>query len=517
MTRYESSMALARAAIREQGEDQSPDTRPVDAWHTLSLLLAGGGDGRIRPDPATGRNRYGTRMAPAPYEIAFASTTASNVSAEGFLAADSQLKRLFGADTARSVGIDDWFASIRTDIAQTFGCGDADVILAASGTDVELLAICLTSVLSIRPLTSILIAPEETGSGVPRAAAGRHFSDATALGSTVTAGATLEGFSPERIEVRTIAIRNEFGQPRSECDIDADVIAAVEQELKRGRDVLVHVLDTSKTGLSGVSRKAARHVSSLAPGRVRVLVDACQFRCSSAALPQDLADGFWVAVTGSKFLAGPPFAGALLLPPPLAAELASATDFPAGLSCYTALHDWPASRRMTAKLAFGSHFNLGLGLRWVAALAQMDSAQAIDDRLQFEIRAAFTDLVRARIGDLHNAFIHSDDEGEHIATRAIVPLTITNKAGAFGSLAEVQKLHLALREDACGPICHVGQAVNLGDRTILRIAASALDINRVSKRLAAGQSWSMALEPIAANLDILFDKWAAISNRVRGV
>ena len=510
-------MITIPATMREPGDEQSFSPQPVDAAHALSLLLAGGGDGRIRPDPATGRNRYGTRMTPAPHEIAFASTTASNVSTEGFLAADAQLRRLFGADTAQSVGIDDWFASIRVGIAQAFGCGDADVILAASGTDVELLVIGLVSALSTRPLTSILIAPEETGSGVPRAAAGRHFSDATALGSAVTAGAMLEGFSAERIELRSVAIRNELGQPRSACDIDSDVIAAVEQELKRDRDVLVHVLDTSKTGLAGVSRQAARYVSSLAPERVRVLVDACQFRCTRAALRQDIADGFLVAVTGSKFLGGPPFAGALLLPPSIAAELASATDFPTGLSCYTALHDWPASRRATATLVFGSHFNLGLGLRWAAALAQVDSARTVDDRLQFEIRAAFTELVRARIGVLHNAFIHPDDEGEHVATRTIVPLTITNKAGAFSSLAEVQKLHLALREDACGPVCHVGQAVNLGHRTILRVAASALDINTVSQGLAAGLPLSKALEPIAANLDVLFEKWATISNRVKGV
>jgi hypothetical protein len=156
-------------------------------------------------------------------------------------------------------------------------------------------------------------------------------------------------------------------------------------------------------------------------------------------------------------------------------------------------------------------------VRWAAALAQADSARTVDDRLQFEIRAAFTELVRARIGVLNNAFIHPDDEGEHVATRTIVPLTITNKAGAFSSLAEVQKLHLALREDACGPVCHVGQAVNLGHRTILRVAASALDINTVSQGLAAGLPLSKALEPIAANLDVLFEKWATISNRVKGV
>jgi hypothetical protein len=174
------------------------------------------------------------------------------------------------------------------------------------------------------------------------------------------------------------------------------------------------------------------------------------------------------------------------------------------------------SLRGRTALQFGSHFNLGLGLRWVATLAQLDHGAAIDDALQFEIRAAFVRLVRSRIDRLSNVFVHADDEGAHIDARAIVPVTITNQAGALASLAGVQKMHLALRDDNSGPVCHIGQAVHLGPRTILRVAASALDINAVAAGLAMGRSWSKAMAPIEANLDILFDKWAAVSNSVEG-
>jgi hypothetical protein len=489
---------------------------PASAPHSLSMLLAAGGDGRIQPDPATGRNRYGTKTTPS-NEISFASTTASNVSAQGFAAADQQLKRLFGVDGSHAVAIDEWFADIRGRIGRSLGCAGSGIVLAASGTDVELVALGLMLALSKRPVTNILIAPEETGSGIPRAAAGRHFAEVTALGYRVAAGDMLAGISSDRIEVRTVAIRNDLGQARRAEEIDAEVIGLAEQALKRDRDVLLHVLDTSKTGLTAVSRAAARNVAALAPGRVRVLIDACQFRCDVADLRRDIADGFLVAVTGSKFLAGPPFSGALALPSAMIDELGAASALAPGLSAYTALRDWPALVRGRANLEFGSHFNLGLGLRWIAALEQLHPLTATGADLQRRIKQAFTDLVRERAHHLRDVMIHTDDEGDHIVDRAIVPLTISNGADAFASLAQTQTLHLALREHSTGPVCHIGQAVHLGARTILRIAASAADINAVSARLAEGHDMPRAMQPIADDLDVLFDKWAIVSQTVRGM
>ncbi|UDL89422.1 hypothetical protein LGH82_30920 [Mesorhizobium sp. PAMC28654] len=313
--------AIQRANLRalntrfsQTGETEQLSHAPA----SISLLLGTGGDRRIWPDAITRRNRYGTLAVPADDEISFSSTTASNVSAEGFLAAGVALRRLIDLESPSPVAYDQWFADIRDAIPRNLGCVGAEVVLAASGTDAELIALCLFAGLSKRPLTNVLVAPDETGNGVPRAAAGCHYSDLTALGGTVEAGAPLEGLPPGRIEVRTIAIRNETGEPRHQHEIDADVIATVELELRRDRDVLVHVLDTSKTGLPAVTRQAARHVAALAPGRVHIIVDACQFRGSISSLRQDLADGFVVALTGSKFIAGPPFSGALLIPSALA-------------------------------------------------------------------------------------------------------------------------------------------------------------------------------------------------------
>jgi hypothetical protein len=515
----EKIMPAIQRGIQEVLNNRLPERgrpeHPSPPLASVSLLLGTGGDGRIWPDPITRRNRYGTLATPADREISFSSTTANNVSAEGFLAASVALERLFDIEAPFPTAFDQWFADIRNRIVGNLGCSGAKIILAASGTDAELLAICMFAGFSKRPVTNILVAPDETGSGVLRAAAGCHYSDFTALGSTVEAGAPLDGLSRDRIEVRTIAIRNDTGEPRHQHEIDAELIAVVELELARDRDVLVHVLDTSKTGLAGVTRQAARHVAALAPGRVQVIVDACQFRCSISLLQQDIADGFVVAVTGSKFVGGPPFSGALIVPSALADEIATKAHLPEGLSDYTAAQDWPASLRQRMNFPFSSEFNLGLGLRWVAALANLDRISTISSDQQFFIKSQFVGLVRSRIESLKGISLETDDDGDHLNTGAIVPFTVTDHSGSFASLEQSQNIHLLMRNLNVGPTCHVGQAVRLGRRTVLRIAASAMDVVSVAASMEGGQSLRQALMPIEGRLDAVFHKLSAVLHSLR--
>ena len=68
---------------------------------------------------------------------------------------------------------------------------------------------------------------------------------------------------------------------------------AAGRALARGRSVLLHVLDRSKSGLTGVSRDAAMQIAAIAPDRVMVVVDACQLRSPPEQLRTDLECGVW--------------------------------------------------------------------------------------------------------------------------------------------------------------------------------------------------------------------------------
>jgi hypothetical protein len=341
---------------------------------------------------------------------------------------------------------------------------------------------------------------------VPQAAAGRHFSEQTALGRAVRNGKEISGLPSGRIEARAIAIRDETGKPRAEADVDADMVSCVEAELRNDRDVIVHVLDTSKTGLTGVTRGAARYAASLAPGRVWVVIDACQLRCSFDQLSADISDGFIVLITASKFFCAPPFAGAILLPAAIGEELAKA-KFPTGLLDYTAAQDWSRTLRNTSDIAFGAEMNLGLGLRWTAGLHNIEKYKAIGENLGRTIREAFVGFVRARAERRKGFYIHEDDDGPHLEARAILPLSVTSRKGT--AMQRALNIQARLREIG-GVVCHVGQPVTVGHRAALRVSLSAPHIVQVSKSLASGQPPFRALAPLENDLDTLFSKWELI-------
>jgi len=476
-----------------------------------ALMLTSGGDSRIASDPVTGRNRYGTRTTPCPDELSFASTTANNVAPASFHAVERALDRLLTPAHCDRVHVAQWFDEIRAGISGHLGTAGSATILAASGTDAELIALSLVAGLTNRPLTNILIAPDETGSGVPMAAAGRHFLGGTALGASVTPGVAIEAELVAKTEVRNIAIRADDGSQRAPEAVDRDVVVAVEQELRRGRDVLLHVLDTSKTGLAGVTRSIARQLVACAPRRVRILVDACQLRCPFETIRQDLDDGFMVIVTGSKFVGGPPFSGALLVPPDLAEEITHDGTLAPGLRHYSAKLDWPAPMRARFGAVLATEANIGLGLRWVAALDLMNKISRIDRPHRDAIIRRFAAAVVARTSDLEFVAYSERRLQQTDSASSIVPLTVLNRTGMPAPFDEAQRVHAGLRADRDGPVCHIGQAVRLGSRTVLRIAMSANDLAAIAARLSF-QSLDEAFRPLERDLDAVLAKWAMLAS-----
>jgi hypothetical protein len=103
-------------------------------------------------------------------------------------------------------------------------------------------------------------------------------------------------------------------------------------------------------------------------------------RLSGATLGAYLDRGALVAVTGSKFLTGPAFSAALMIPRAAAARLA-ACPASEGLEAVSAQGDWPAGWRMREGLEPAANF--GLLLRWEAALTELRGfAQVSDAQIQ---------------------------------------------------------------------------------------------------------------------------------------
>jgi hypothetical protein len=455
----------------------------------LRLLLGSGGDERLWLDPVSRRNRYGAPVGPAPDELWFSSSTACAVSPRGWAAAGEALERLVSSDPRRGADIDAWFDGLRGRLLRHYGRPACEAVLCASGTEAEFLALLIARRLAGGAVANIVVAPAETGSGVPAAAAGRHFLARSSLGGPVAKGERLEGWRDAGIAVETLDIRRADGALRAPVDVDQDAAMRVERAVSAGAFALLHVLDASKTGQPGVSRAATREILARYPDRVLVVVDACQLRCPASVVQADLESGLSVMLTGSKFAGGPPFSGALMIPPTLAERLGEAGLGAEELAQYSAALDWPGALRP----ALPHPANLGLGLRWAAALAEIEAYEAAPRALRTELLSAFDRAVRERVE----------------AARGLALLDPADRPGAPGLTAivhtdgvDARATYEALQRPAGPdrPICHLGQPVTVGARTALRVCASMPMITAAAEH---------GFQPLARELDRVFAAWEA--------
>ena len=361
-------------------------------------LLVEGGDARITLAPGHALNKYGCAPQPDPGLMGFGSATASTISETGFDAANELRSRLLrAADTqppatlyARELN------RLRQELIQLCGATGLpglDIVFAASGTDLHLIAAQLISSGASASTLALMLNPEETGSGVPAALAGRHFSAHTALGDSVSAGTAIAGTGA--IEVVAVPIRQTDGIPRPATAVDAEIEALATSAIGQGRRVLLILTDVSKTGLIAPSVACISALQRRWPDKLDILVDACQFRLAPATLRAYLAHGFMVALTGSKFLTGPTFSGALFIPSAAAQRLRS-RPLPRALQAYSAAADWPDGWDGTGILD-RSASNFGLLLRWEAALSELRAFRAIPETAVKRFLLSFAGTVQHRL------------------------------------------------------------------------------------------------------------------------
>jgi hypothetical protein len=360
-------------------------------------LLTSGGDTRIVCDPAHGQNKYGCSPSPEPNILAYGSSTASTITPGSFAAAE-RLRRRLQRDArieGPSITYARELARVRAELLDLCDLADipgVDIVFAASGTDLHLIAAQLASDVKTSALLAVMIEATETGSGVPAALAGRHFSDCTALGSIVASDTSILGGGA--IEVAAVASRATDGTPRAAALIDAEVKALVASAAMAGRRVLLNLVDVSKTGMIAPSLACALELRRRFPVAVDVLVDGCQFRLAPSTLRAYLQHGFWIALTGSKFVGGPAFSGALILPDAAARRLRT-RHLPPALSAYSARADWPPG--WTVRHALADVENFGLLLRWEAALAELRTFRSLSEAAITTFLEAFAGKVRQRL------------------------------------------------------------------------------------------------------------------------
>ena len=368
----------------------------------LERILAAGGDSRLTVAPHTGLNRYGTAPRPRPEAVHFSSSTASSISDYGFALCEMLRHDLLQAAIRHDVPLDQlrWHLTDGV-IAQLLDllaieAPEADVALAPSGSDTEMLAVMLAAAASDEPLTNILIAPEETGRAVALAGGGRFFDDAAGSGAPVCKGQI--AWPDRSIEVRQVAIRTGDGTPRTTAEIEAELRGIVMSELAQGHSILLHVLACSKTGLSAPSTGGALELVAIAPDRIDVVVDACQMRTPLDQIACWIRLGWMVQLSGSKFFTGPPFSGALTIPPRYRERAAQVRALLAAAPGVGRPEDWNAWWRARLMPPTGpSAPSFGFLFRWVPAIAEAHLLGALPVQLCRKVFEAFRTALVSRL------------------------------------------------------------------------------------------------------------------------
>ncbi len=467
---------------------------------TLEQLLASGGDARIVVDPLSGLNKYGCSPFPDAQLLTFSSSTASNISPEAYAAANRLREKLLQALSTDSPAVVYALEIQRLreeylELCELSEFAGLELILSPSGTDLHALVAQYTGGKTSKPALIIMVEANETGSGV-----------ASALNEHPVTG-------NNNVEVAQVSIRLDDGMPRLLAEIDAEVKNLVNKAIASARRVLLILVDQSKTGLIAPSLSCVLSLHQRYPDNIEVLVDACQFRIATPTLRAYLEQGFMVALTGSKFLAGPSFSAALLVPENGVKHFPKRI-FPRGL-----LPDQPV--------------NFGLLLRSAVALDELRRFRAVPKACIINFIMAFTETISQRlISDPHfeplaapqldrRPLIESDN-WDHLQTLFPFLLYDPQSAGRNPLSREqtrnvYQQLPVKLEhpENDAGTIrCQLGQPVSCGIRNSIPVSALRLCISsrliveaagRDDKGFAIINDALAALDKTAAIVDVQSD------------
>ncbi|MDW5289637.1 hypothetical protein [Formosa sp. PL04] len=464
-------------------------------------LLMSGGDLRLNIDEIDLLNKYGCRPFPRPDAFTFASSTATSVSNFAFDKA-GKVRSILIKDSLRNGFKDTTMAyseSLKNNLKNIFELNEeCQIIFSPSGTDSSLQVAAITQIITDKDITHILMASDETGSGVASALQGCHFENSTALNFPITKGDKMEDFRD--VELIKIPFRDENGKLKSSDQLDEEALAAILETHKSGRQIVLHVMDHSKLGYQSPSLKMMENLNALKDLSLQVIVDAAQLRLDPLDIQNYLKNGYIVSITGSKYFTGPPYSGALILPESVSKLIKSVkTSLPQSLNKYYNHSDWPASWFCSKDLSDG--FNYGSYMRWNAAIVEMDryyKTPILYRNLGIEMFCNFVEdsindatFLEPLYSDLTKTDNYNSNEFGIRNIRTIFPFFILKDNEAL-TVDKVKKLYMLLNSDLSDKFdgfplktirlaaqkCHIGQAVNVKygndlQSAVLRISLGA--------------------------------------------
>ena len=443
------------------------------------------GDVRLNIDEQVLLNKYGCRPFPRPEAFTFASSTATSISNYAYSEAEKARIKLIEKSIKNGLkkGSTQFAEKLKSRLSNVFDLSkDGQIIFSPSGTDSALQIGALAQVITQKEITHIVIASDETGSGVSEALSGAHFANNTALDINVTKSERIEGF--RKVNVVDIPLRNELGELKDSEVLDQEALDAVNIAFAEDHYIVLHVIDQSKLGYQAPSTGLIEKVKGFDKIDLQVVIDASQLRIDAEDINDYIKQGNILTITGSKYYTGPPFSGALILPKKITKALKSSEEkLPIGLVEYFHKSDWPKSWSCASTLAKG--YNYGSYMRWNAALSEMKRYYETPLTLRNLGIEKFCNYVEESIQDapfLEQLFIsdfkttsaQSENEIKLRNIRSIFPFFVLKEGKAL-THEVITKLYRLLNKDISysfkdAPLevnriaaqkCHIGQPVKV--------------------------------------------------------
>ena len=464
-------------------------------------LLMSGGDLRLNIDEFELLNKYGCRPFPRPEAFTFASSTATSVSNYAFDKTDKVRTILIQNSLKKGLknATIEFAELLKNNLRRALKIkDDCQIIFSPSGTDSSLQIAAITQIISDKEITHVLVASDETGSGVATALKGCHFENTTALNYPVKQGGQIEGFRD--IDLIKVPLKDENGQLKSSTQLDTEIFAAISKTNELGRHIVLHTMDQSKLGYQSPSQEMIGNLNTLDNLSMQIIVDGSQLRLDPFDIRNYLNKGYIVTITGSKYFTGPPYAGALIVPKNVSQSINSVKNtLPEGLTNYYNHSDWPTSWFCSKDLPDG--FNYGSYMRWNAAIVEMDryfKTPILYRNLGIEMFCNFVEesiqeatFLEPLFGDEIKINTYNSEKFGLRNIRTIFPFFILRNNQVL-TIDQVKKLYKLLNSDLSDQFsassleiirlaaqkCHIGQAVNVKygndvQSAVLRISLGA--------------------------------------------
>jgi hypothetical protein len=248
-------------------------------------------------------------------------------------------------------------------------------------------------------------------------------------------------------------------------------------QYRDSHSIIVNLVIGSKSGIED-----SVSIIKDGPDDVTWVIDLCQMRARPKLFNELLAANCLLMITGSKFYQSPPFSGALLVPESFAEGIMKANieqEAVDGFDTVYSKYDIPPSYRKLRSL-FKTHENIGLTLRWEAAICETEKLSQYTER---EATFAISNWNRRLIDyfDTKDCFELLPDQD--LTNNSILSIKVKGSNGYFDADA-LKRLyeHLVTRgheyQDRFSKLT-IGQPVTYGEHAFVRFALGSTNVREL--------------------------------------